>query len=123
MVFMVSPFKELFRGDKRQRDDCSYKKKFTKTDTFFGGQYIMLLKKFQLCHGGRLTLLFPECHAKQPVWSSNEKQCYEYFVQGMIEFARSFGCHAFGALSCSKSIGWGCPLFNLQWLHSNDDFN
>ena len=86
---------------------------------------IWTLKKFQMCYGGKLTMLLPECHENQASWSLNDKILFDKVRQFILELVRSFGCQATRALSLTDNLTWtecGSPHFNPDYLHARNSF-
>ena len=86
---------------------------------------ISSLKKFQLCYGGILTVLLPECHANQTTWSEVDKDLCDRVRQFILELVLSFGCQAAKALSFTDNLTWsddGSPNFSPDYLHARTSF-
>ena len=62
-IFVSLSFQQFFSGRELQADGHTYKSKFTPPSMDAMRLMIWFLKKFQLCYGGTLTMLLPECHA------------------------------------------------------------
>ena len=86
-VFASLSFQQFFAGKEVQVDGISYKRQFTPPSVDYMRLMIWFLKKFQLCYGGILTMLLPECHANQAAWSEVDKDLFEQLRASTIEFA------------------------------------
>ena len=76
-VFVSLSFQQFFAGKEVQADGFSYKRTFTPPRVDDMRLMIWFLKKFQLCYGGILTMLLPECHANQATWSDIDKELFD----------------------------------------------
>ena len=71
-IFVTLSFQEFFTSREVQADGHTYKRKFTPPRVVDMRRVIWTLKKFQLCYGGMLTMILPECHTNQATWSEND---------------------------------------------------
>ena len=120
-VVVSLSFQQFFAGKELQADGISYKRKLTPPSVDDMRLMIWFLKKCQLCYGGILTMLLPECHANQATWSEVDKDLFDRVRQIMLELVRSFGCQATKALSLSSQIKHQNRINLLCFLRINQN--
>ena len=124
-VFVSLSFQEFYGGREQQADGVCYNRTFTPPSVSHLRMLISLLKKFQLCHGGILTVLLPECHANQTTWSEVDKDLCDRVRQFILELVLSFGCQAAKALSFTDNLTWsddGSQHVSPDSLHAHTSF-
>ena len=122
-VFASLSFQQFFGGRELQVDGISYKRKFTPQSVDDMKSMVWFLKKIQLCDGGILTMLLPECHANQATWSEIDKDLFDGVRPIILELVRSVGCQAAKALSLSDNLTWtddGSPAFKPDYLRAHN---